>query len=237
MARFINPKGTPISRALCDKYSLPYGARLVVLTDGDDTVVFEGPFTGGPALVVVGLGGSDTMYSSNNLTHGRYYSGYLQKEPWQDFIGNKIKWQPKLDKPGDIHVGPDDHAKGMGDVYIHGGNFGEGNEAWVWVSNNADLRHVFIPGVERVENNSWEFIGDEIRMDFDGKGYTARLESIELENRTPDNFVTDRQEIKLIAKNPLNGLSHEDTWVDFADASGPTKKEMQHFIDHWEVIV
>ena len=59
----------------------------------------------------------------------------------------------------------------------------------------------------------------------------------EYEYLTSDNFVTDRQEIKLIAKNPLNGLSHEDTWVDFADASGPTKKEMQHFIDNWDVIV
>lgn len=235
MAVFVNPKGTPIKHP--ERFGLEPGAVAIYGTDGDDTFIFnEGPFTGGPQHVIFGLGGSDTFLGPNNVTTDRWYSGYTQDQHHWDLVGDGRAWRPDLDKRGWSHIGPNDESKGIDRVVTHGGHYGEGNEATIWVGTGSATK-VYVPGREIYEDDTMRFIKGTVRHDADGKGWTGQLSSVEIHNSTPDNMVTDGQELLLMARDPKTATHWAPTYVDFAHASGPTHAEAQSFIDHWTVLV
>lgn len=240
MAVFHNPRGIPFPNPT--KHGLPEGTRLVWGTEGNDVFIFDGPLRGNP-VVVVGLGGDDTFNSALDVNASRYYGGYLRAEEWIEFDMAKLTG---VGKPGEapphhrdgtnfIHIGEGDHAKSSGvqHVILHGGHYSKPAQMW------AQDDFIYVSGTEDV--TAWSVTGT--RRDFDGKGYTSQLQWVDVVGDTPNNPVTDEQWVRIRGTNGGHEINRDGTdgyqpiWVDHDRASGPTEREMQMFVDNWDVII
>lgn len=254
MAFFYNPRGIT-NREFSLNENLPANTRYIFGTEGDDVFTFDGPFEGGAPVVVVGLGGNDTMNSALNRTHGRYYEDYFRAKEWKQFFDTDEDPPFELGGVGHIHVGELDRVNpGLGEIEInsrgravptgdkidrittHGGSYEEPAVIRVQWSEYAKTR-VYIPGEEDVIR----FETGVTRRDFDGEGWTSEVVKVLVENDTPNNRFTDGQ---LVSLEPINSGHYavdgrdyfRREWIDHDRRSGPTNAEEQLYVDNWEVI-
>lgn len=238
MAFYVDPKGV-INVALARHFGHPDNTKWIIGTEGDDTFVFTKDI--GPH-VVLGRGGNDTFNQAALPIEeplAAYYGGLndIKNASVMQFPFPFTPW--KGGQTDTFHVGGSAIVKaglGADKTVLHGGHYK--NPAKVFVQTHEKDRVYLAGDVEDVIR----FKTVATKADSDGKGYTSRMYSITVKGDNPKNFISDDQLVELVLSDDGGHYTspkvntYKATWIDH-DRPSITEADVQHFVDHWDVLL